>query len=215
MRKALPVVIAMLVASPAFADVIGSGTIKSERRAVPAYVALSFVGAFDVEVAVAPGQPASVEIIGDDNVLPVIRTVVKPKERSLKIDSREGYTTKTPIRVRIVNPTLTALAIDGRVSGQVRGIKADQFALSVAGAGALELTGKVRKLAIMNEGIATIAARGLTAADVAANASGKAAIQVTATSTLAAVASGFSAIDYWGKPKVTQAVSGDSSISAR
>ncbi len=212
MRTAVFVVlasVALVACNLAGASVKGNGKARAEQRTVPAFEALSVSGA--LEIAVTVGGTQSIEITGDDNVLPIIRTrVIKG---ALVIDSKEGYSTKTPLRVRITTPKLGSLTSSGACSGTIAGISGERFTVDASGASSFELTGAAERLALEVSGSGNIQARKLSAPTVIASVSGAGQIEVTATSTLSASVSGAGSIDYWGKPAtVNRSVSGAGSI---
>lgn len=203
--------VALVACNVADANVKGNGKARTEQRTVPAFEGLSLGGALEVEVTV--GGKQSVELSGDENVLPLIRTrVVKG---ALIVDSKESYSSKTPLRLRITTPKLSSLSASGACNGTVKGIAARRFAVDVSGASSFELTGTAESVAFDLSGTGAIAARGLTAPTVSASVSGAGQIDLTATSTLAASVSGVGSIEYWGKPgSVSKNVSGVGSIEA-
>ncbi len=156
---------------------------------MPAFDGLSLSGALEVEVTV--GGTQSVELSGDENVLPLIRTrVVKG---ALVVDSESS----------------------GACNGTIKGISGKRFTVDVSGASSFELTGTAETVGIDLSGSGAIGARGLEAPTVSASVSGAGQIELTATSTLAASVSGVGSIEYWGKPgSVSRNVSGVGSIEA-
>jgi hypothetical protein len=201
-----------LACNVAGADVKGSGTSRTEARTVPAFKGLSVSLAVQLEVTV--GEPQSVVLVADDNLLPLIRT--RTSGDTLVIDSKKSFSSKKPLVVRISTPSLEALASSGVTNGTIKGIAGRRFAVNVSGSGDVELTGKTDALSIDLSGSGAIRARRLRAGTVAASVSGSGAVQVTATDALAADISGSATIDYWGSPKsVTRDVTGSGTINAR
>src|SRR5690348_13657579 len=100
LRVALPTVsIALLatlgsLASAGNDQVVGSGKRASSVRSVAAFRAISLDGAVDLEFRA--GATQHVELVGDDNLLPLITTSVR--DGALHIDSQRSYTTRTPLR---------------------------------------------------------------------------------------------------------------------
>ena len=90
-RRRLLVVSLAAVSLPAFAasrEVRGSGRVTSERRSVADFDRLAVAGAFEIELR--QGSVEGVELTGDDDLLPLIETVVEVRDgsRSLKISPR-------------------------------------------------------------------------------------------------------------------------------
>ena len=103
--------LALLVLSSGckFDRVSGSGTVKVDKRSVPAFTAVDISGAYDVEIVAQKEQ--SLEIEGDDNVLPLIKTEVK--NGVLEISNEKSFNTKQKLRVRISLPKLDGIETSG------------------------------------------------------------------------------------------------------
>src|SRR3954463_10867895 len=80
-----------------FDRVAGSGTMKLDKRSVPAFTSVDISGAYEVEIVVQKEQ--SIEIEGDDNLLALIKTEVK--NGVLEINNEKSVSTKNKLRVRI------------------------------------------------------------------------------------------------------------------
>lgn len=217
--RSTPVVVVVVIASIALvacgfagADIKGNGKARTEQRTLPTFRALSVSGSIEVRVVV--GGKQSVELRGDDNVLPVIETRVT-KDR-LVVHSTDSYSSKVPLELRITVPALEALSASGACRGSVKGITGKTFALDASGASSFDLAGTVDRLRVDVSGSGTVRARGLVAASARASVSGAGDVELTATSQLDASVSGAGSIDYWGNPgSVQRSVSGAGSIDAR
>lgn len=122
-------------AAMAWGDAVnGSGRVATENRPVAAFDAVAVAGAIDVELRQS-GQEA-LSVSADDNVLPLIETVVEA-DRTLHIRFKRGasVSTRTPVKVKVDVVRLVALSAAG--SGQLRiaGLKTPALKLSIAGSG--------------------------------------------------------------------------------
>lgn len=191
------------------ASIKGNGKARTEQRTVPGFRALSVSGAIEVRVVV--GGKQAVELRGDDNVLPIIRTRVT--KDTLVVDSTESYSSKVPLELRITVPSLEALSASGACNGSVQGITDKAFAVEASGATAFELAGATDRFQLDVSGSGAIRARRLVAASVSVDVSGAGQVELTATKQLHASVSGAASIDFWGKPaSVERSVSGAASI---
>jgi len=86
-------------------EISGSGKILKEARSIGSFSSISTEGAFDVEVVCQ--KPASLEVEGDDNILPLITTEVS--NNVLHIKSLRGYSVRQPVVVRISVPDLQGI----------------------------------------------------------------------------------------------------------
>ncbi|WP_326540147.1 head GIN domain-containing protein [Pseudorhodoferax sp.] len=139
----LPVLLA-LPATAARTRITGSGRAASEARDVGEFEAIAVAGPFDVQVR--PASREALRISADDNLLPLVETVVENgrQGRTLKIRLRDGQGSiqpQSPLRVDVDVRRLSGLHLAG--SGDVRVERLDTPALqaTVAGSGTLRLDG--------------------------------------------------------------------------
>lgn len=191
------------------AGVRGSGKARSESRTVAGFAAVATAGAIDLEIAI--GAATSVTVTGDDNIVPLIRTEVHGDQ--LVIDSTRPYQTRSPLRVRITTPSLTALTASGASDSTIRGVTGESLALTATGAGDIDVTGAVDQLTVTITGAGEIHARALTAARVSARITGAGELDVTATAALDATVTGAGTVRYAGAPpQVRRQVTGAGEI---
>jgi len=195
-----------------FGQATGSGTMKVEKRTVPSFNAVSISGAYDVEIVVQKEQ--SVEIEGDDNLLPLITTDVRGGV--LDIDNTKGFSTKNKLHLRISVPNLNAVSTSGASDIVISAVKSDEFNIDVSGAGSLQLSGETKTLEVKQSGAGDVDAKELHAEKVNVESSGAASAEVYASEELRASVSGAGNIDYYGDPKtVNKDASGAGSITKR
>jgi hypothetical protein len=195
-----------------FGNVTGSGTMKVEKRDVPAFSALNISGAFDVEIVVQKEQ--SLEIEGDDNLLPLIKTEVK--NGVLSINNEKSFSTKKALRVRISVPDLDALSTSGASEFTVTNVKNDEFNIEASGAGSIQISGETKALEVGMSGAVSLDAKDLHAQKVSITTSGASSADVYASEELRASVSGAGNVDYYGDPKtVSEDASGAGSISKK
>lgn len=195
-----------------FSSKTGSGNMKVEKRTVPAFSSVDISGAYDVEIVVRDEQ--SLEIEGDDNLLPLIKTEVK--DGVLKIGNTQSISTKRNLRVRISSPKLDALFTSGASDIVVTDVKSDEFKIESSGASNLKVSGEAKTVVINSSGAGEIDAKDLRAEKVNITSSGAATADVYASEELRASVSGAGDVRYYGNPKtVSQDKSGAGSITKR
>jgi hypothetical protein len=113
----------------------GSGFNGSERRQTGEFSGVVLEGSANVAVKI--GQPTTVIVEGDDNLLPLITTEVK--EGRLVIGNRESYTTRLGIHVYVTTPQLEAAVLSGSGSIQTQQIESDEFEASIPGSGKMAI----------------------------------------------------------------------------
>jgi hypothetical protein len=191
--------------------VSGSGQVKTEKRDVGTFAGVDVSGAYEVEI-VCQKQTNSLEIEGDDNVLPLIDTYVE--NNMLYIKSEQGFNVKRPIRIRITTGNLEGITSSGASKISVDGVKNEQLVIYTSGASQIDAGGETKLLAIESSGASKVDVRELRAARVRVSLSGAGHANVYATDEVSAEANGASTITYYGEPKVVNKnVSGAGSIN--
>jgi Putative auto-transporter adhesin, head GIN domain len=180
--------------------IVGSGKPRTERREVARFSAITAQGGVAVDVTVGPAP--SLTVTGDDNVVPVIRTEVHGDR--LVIDQREGYSSKQRPRVTITLPDLTAVSAQGGTTIAITGAHGDRLALDASAGGAIHAAGKVATLTATARDGGRLAARDLAATNARVDAAGAGAVELTASSSLTALATGASHVAYWGHPATVE-----------
>ncbi|HEX8846025.1 MAG TPA: head GIN domain-containing protein [Pyrinomonadaceae bacterium] len=176
----------------------GSGSMKQEKRTVPSFTALNISGAYDVEIVAQKEQ--SLEIEGDDNLLPLITTEVR--NGVLEIDNKKSFNTKNKIRIRISVPAFNAINTSGASDIVIKGIRTDQFKIDSSGAGKIRVEGEAQTVEIETSGAGGVDTRALRAQKVNITSSGAASAEVYASEELTASVSGAGNVNYYGNPKV-------------
>jgi hypothetical protein len=190
----------------------GSGKTKAEKRSLQGFTAVNVSGAYEVEIVAQ--QEAGVEVEGDDNLLPLVRTEVN--KGVLDIFNEKPFSTKNTIRIRISAPQLDAVSTSGASDIVVSGVRSDDFNVSTSGASNLKISGEARAFDLEMSGAGEVDAKDLRSEKVSVNSSGAAEATVYATEDLYVSASGAGTVNYYGDPKnVSQNVSGGASISKK
>jgi hypothetical protein len=130
---------AALIGFAAQAATTGSGTAATQTRQVAEFQAIDVRGAVELRVRQAARQSVSVE--ADDNLLPMIETVVEGT--TLKVGPRRGANMRPrqPIVVTVDVVQLKSIDAAGSSKVHVDGLEAPSFALTMAGAGEFRLRG--------------------------------------------------------------------------
>lgn len=179
--------------------VAGSGVRKTEKRIVADFKGIDVGGAYEIEV-VAQKQEQGIELEGDDNILPLVKTEVK--NGTLHVWSDEPFNVKNAVRLKIAAADVQAMNISGACKVNVQNIKTDRFELNVSGASDVIMQGETTSLKIDSNGASKVDSEKLTtrAANVTTNGAGTTRVYVSEEMT--ANASGASTIIYSGDPKV-------------
>jgi hypothetical protein len=176
----------------------GSGAMKLEKRNVPAFTAVDISGAYDVEIVVQQGQ--SLEVEGDDNLLPLIKTEVK--NGVLSINNEDSFSTSHKLRVRISVPSLNGINTSGASDIVATNVKSNDFKIDASGAGKLQISGETKTLDVDMSGAGELDAKDFRAEKVSIDSSGAALADVYASEELNADVSGAGNVSYYGNPKI-------------
>lgn len=195
-----------------FGGVAGSGNIITEKRDISDFRSIQVGGIFKVEITAQ--KDFGVEVVADDNLLPIIRTEVDGGV--LKIEAEKHIKSHGPILVRISAPDIESIDASGASAVTVADIDNTEFSVESSGASKVSASGKTQKLTVDVSGAGRIDLEELTAADANVDASGASHVDLTAIGSLSMDASGASRITYSGGAKnIEKKSSGASNISAR
>jgi hypothetical protein len=173
-------------------SVIGSGVSKNEPRDTGDFSAVENNISANLDITV--GQPTSVIVEGDDNVLPFIKTEVR--DGRLVISSNASIQTQSALKVTITTPQLSRLAINGSGDANIRGLSGGEFDGSINGSGNINAAGTVDRLTGRINGSGGLQFKDLAAqsANIAITGSGSA--HVDAATSLSASITGSGDISY-------------------
>jgi hypothetical protein len=211
----------------------GSGVKVEKVRALAAFTKLRIDGPIDVKLAQAGSDQATV--VADDNIEPLIETVVESDTLVVRLKRDVGFTTRSAPTVRVDARVLQAIAINGSGDLAVERFKGEALSLSVIGSGDVQLglvelktldvsidgsgdvrvAGRAEQQSWKVHGSGDVDARSLTgrAARVELHGSGDASLGVTEQ--LDAQLSGSGDLSYAGRPQLRQSVSGSGEIHRR
>ncbi len=192
-------------------DVKGSGNRVVQKRDVPAFTSISTEGAFDVEVVCQKDQ--SLQLEGDDNILPLITTEVS--NGVLRLRPKSSYSVEDSIIVTITVPNLEGFSASGAGRMEVTGIKNAKFDVDINGAPTVSAEGETGELKIDANGAGKVDAQKLRAARATIETSGVARIELSVRDVLNVVINGPSKVTYSGDPAVNQTINGPGTLEKR
>ncbi len=207
--------------------VAGSGNVTSENRALARFDRVEVGGDFDVEINV--GEPQSLTLTGDDNLLSLVETDVRGRE--LEIDFDGSYRSRNDIKIAITVSSLSAIHSSGSSDINVTGVRSAAFDAGVSGSSDLSVEGDFGDLEANVSGSGEITMVG-TADEIDAKVSGSgeldlfsvpartATVVVTGsgevgldvTESLSATVTGSGDVHYTGDPSVSSRITGSGSV---
>lgn len=226
--------VAMVSASPlgwfAGERVQGNGNISKQAREVANFSGLGLGLPGSVEVRI--GSTESVSIESDENILPLIETVVeegtlkiRPVRRNLQLDTRH-------LKVVITARKLERIAVGGSGAVDAEGLRGSQLAFDVGGSGSINLrniegesvsvslggsgnlkaTGSADKLKVSIGGSGKVSTGQLATREAAVSIGGSGQAVVWAKQALTVSVAGSGDVSYYGDPQVTKNVMGSGNV---
>lgn len=216
----------------------GSGRIAAETRSLPEFESIAARGSIDL--VVRQGPATRVVATADDNLLPLLETVV---ERAGSPDARlvvrwksgTAIHTRRNVRVEVVTPRLNALAMFGSGDARVEALhtpslklslsgsgnaalgrlQADEFSVSISGSGDVKADGAAGRFKVSIAGSGDVMARDLQADEVTVRIAGSGDAAVHAQRKLDVSIAGSGDVVYSGEPEVTRSVKGSGTVKKR
>jgi len=211
-------------------SVSGSGTLKTEVREVSGFtgIALSLSGSVEIR----QGGSEGVTIETDDNILPLIETVVENATLKIRPTTRNtSFSTKT-LKIVVNARNLERIDIAGTgdihaealkvanlkagISGagdlRIKSLEADTLSVSIAGSGDFEAGGRAASVRANIAGSGDIKAGKLDAKAVEINIAGSGDATVWARNTLKVSIAGSGDVQYYGDAQLQNSIWGSGSV---
>lgn len=190
----------------------GSGVRKTEKRDLGSFTSIQASGAYEMKVTCQ--QPASFEIEGDDNILPLIKTEIR--DGVLHIHNEKSYNPTKLIAIRIALADLSRFATDGAGDVSITNVKNDELSVNSTGAARIKAEGQTKLVEINVPGAARIDASNLRAERATVTVNGAAQVDVYASQQLDVTVSGVGQVTYDGNPGVVnKSVTGLGSVNKK
>jgi hypothetical protein len=224
-RQLLALILAPALAPAQAQTVIGSGRAAEQNRDVAAFAAIVLRGGIDL--VVTQGERESLQVQADDNLLPLLQTVVEVREAmpTLVVQWASGSSVRPRTRTRVAVQAMRLERLLSQGSGHVAvgALKAPALALSlsgssdaridaldsalldvaIAGSGNALLAGRVERLGISITGSGDVSAFELAAGAVTVSIAGSGDARVHADKTLAVRIAGSGDVEYRGGATLT------------
>jgi hypothetical protein len=211
--------------------ITGSGVVRTETRSVAGFHGI--VLGVSARVELRQGDGESLSITGDDNIVPLVETVVadgvlkirwkgnadvapSPQPLAIVVDAKrvDALTVGGTGRIHAVHlksPSLRA-TIGGAGDIALDALDADALSVAIGGSGRLTAAGRADVLEVTVAGSGELAAAKLESRRATIVLQGSAQADVWAKETLGATIAGSGEITYRGKPRVNRTVVGSGTI---
>lgn len=219
---------------PAQATTVGSGVQATENRSVGEFNAIALRGA--IKLIVNQGAATSVQVQADDQLLPLLETVLEGQRLTIGFRRGESFRHNGSVTVTVVTPQLQALGVAG--SGEVllgafstpklalsiagsgdamlQNLKTDELGVSISGSGDVRGSGgQAGRLNVSIAGSGDAQLGELKADEVSVRIAGSGDAVVHAEKTLRVSIAGSGDVRYSGNAAVSQSVAGSGSVRKR
>jgi hypothetical protein len=207
-RPAIAAATAIVLAASIIGCNRGAGEVKTETRQVSAFSRIDVGGGIGLTVRIGPAQP--LEIRAQENILSIITTDVQGD--TLRIGSKQTYTTSEGVQVTLVTPSLAGISMSGGSQGQIAGLAADELAIDLSGGAGLTTSGTARTLIVNATGGSRGTLSDLTASTVSVDVSGGSTASIRASQEVNGSASGGSRVTVLGDAKLNVQATGGSDV---
>ncbi len=211
----------------------GSGRVATESRSVGEFNSIALGSSMNL--VVSQGDKTSVQVQADDNLLPLVETVVDGDRLQIRWKRGESVYSRSTVRVTVVTPRLTALSASGSgdikleafttptlklgISGSGNAVLAalttDELGVSVSGSGDVRGAGKAGKLKVSIAGSGDVRLGEVKADDVTVSIAGSGDAAVHANKTLNVSIAGSGDVAYSGEASVKSSVAGSGSVKKK
>jgi hypothetical protein len=189
----------------------GSGNLASETRSISGFTAISLVGSANVEVGFGPVETVVVE--AEDNILPVIETVLRKGVLVIRTKPNVSIQATEPVQIRITMKSLKGVSIPGSGNITVSELNVNLFSIDMPGSGNIIVGGMANNVNISLAGSGNILCENLKAKEATVTLNGSGNITVYASESLDASIKGSGDITCSGNPtRVNKTVPGSGSI---
>ncbi len=201
---------ALLLSCGQAVSVTGSGNSVATERKVANFTAIQAYGGDELVVTV--GSSDSLTIYADDNVLPYLTSTVRGGTLVLQPKPNTNLSPVSRIRYMVTVKALTSLSVTGAWLVQATGIDGDKLEVSSSGASNLVFMGKASDLQVSIAGGGTFFGNDLKSQQAKVTCLGAGTVTVATSTSLDVSADGACVTQYIGSPKVTQNLSGASTV---
>jgi hypothetical protein len=193
------------------AILVGSGRLITEERPVNGFTSIAVSGA--VRAVVTFGGTESLQVTAEDNIAPVVETVVAGGRLTIGIrPGTPGISSSLGVLCRIAARTIRDIDTSAASQIEVDGIDAPELWIRLSGAASFSGSGSVERLRIDLSGASRFTAPSLRARAADSTLSGASVALVRVVEALSVHARGASVFEYLGDPAVQTDASGASVV---
>lgn len=176
--------------------IAGKGAAKEIVRDLAVFTGIRIDAGVQVEFI--PSDKPSIKLIAQENILPLVTTIVS--EGKLQIGVKSSFSTSTPIKAILSGPSPTSLKINGSGSFNATKLSSSSLEIKVSGSGNVAAAGTVDVVRVDISGSGNVDTSGIKAKSVAIDISGSGHVQAFASQSADVDLSGSGAVRIAGSP---------------
>jgi hypothetical protein len=183
-----------------------TGGVTSEARDVSGFNEVELKGVGNLSLEQTGSESLTVE--AEEDVLPKIRTEVENKRLIISPERNTSINTTKPINYKLTVKDLNTLEVSGSGNVEAKDINTDELAVTIGGAGDVEIRGSADSQEVEISGSGEYKAGDLESKEATIDVRGSGLATVNVSDELEAEVSGSGSVEYIGDPMVQQEVSG-------
>ena len=183
-----------------------TNNVTSEARDVSGFNEVELKGVGNLSLEQTGSESLTVE--AEEDVLPKIRTEVENKRLIISPERNTSINTTKPINYKLTVKDLNALEVSGSGNVEAKDINTDELAVTIGGAGDVEIRGSADSQEVEISGSGEYKAGDLESKEATIDVRGSGLATVNVSDELEAEVSGSGSVEYIGDPMVQQEVSG-------
>ena len=183
-----------------------TNNVTSEARDVSGFNEVELKGVGNLSLEQTGSESLTVE--AEEDVLPKIRTEVENKRLIISPERNTSINTTKPINYKLTVKDLNTLEVSGSGDVEAEDINTDELAVTIGGAGDVEIRGSADSQEVEISGSGEYRAGKLESKEATIDVRGSGLATVNVSDELEAKVSGSGSVEYIGDPMVQQEVSG-------
>ena len=183
-----------------------TNNVTSEARDVSGFNEVELKGVGNLSLEQTGSESLTVE--AEEDVLPKIRTEVENKRLIISPERNTSINTTKPINYKLTVKDLNTLEVSGSGNVEAEDINTDELAVTIGGAGDVEIRGSADSQEVEISGSGEYRAGDLESKEATIDVRGSGLATVNVSDELEAEVSGSGSVEYIGDPTVQQEVSG-------
>ena len=180
--------------------------VTSESRAVSGFDEVELKGVGNLSIEQTGSESLTVE--AEEDVLSKIKTEVENKRLIIGPERNTSINTTEPINYKLTVKDLNTLEVSGSGNVEVEDVDIDELAVTISGAGDVEISGSADSQNVEISGSGDYRAEDLESQEAKIDVGGSGLATVNVRDELDAEVSGSGSVEYIGDPTVKQDVSG-------